>query len=148
MMAASTDATGEGHRLTALLGAVDSVGSVDEAGWVLAEWISEAFEAEVVGVFMGNEVLASLGGTDIDLADWITPSERSGLRSSSLGEVHLHAVAVPGIQGTLVVGRRGQPFATGEQNLLRGVSRVASLVLRLLQSFETQVRLRLEESKR
>lgn len=139
----------EGHRLTALLGAVDTVGSVDEAGWVIAEWTSEAFEAEVVAVLLDGDVMASLGGADIDLEDLASTSERTSIRSSSLGDVHLHAVPLSGVKGALVVGRIGrEPFTPAEQNLLRGVSRVTSLVLRLLQSFEMQVRLRLEESRR
>lgn len=138
----------EGHRLTALLGAVDSVGSVDEAAWVLAEWIAEAFEAEVVGVLVDGEVVASLGGSDVELEEWRTDSERSGIRTSSLGDVHLHAAAVRGVKGTLVVGRVGaQPLTASERNLLRGVTRVAGLVLRLLHAFELQVRLRLEDAQ-
>jgi diguanylate cyclase (GGDEF)-like protein len=150
------------HQLTEFLAVVSASqeeaeatrGAVERAATRGAvERAAEALEAEFGAILRGGEVVASVGfprnGAPVaDLAA-VAAGERDTLEVPGLGTCQTAVVPYgDDPTGRLVLARLGDdPFGREDVNLLRGMSRVVTLTLRLLRMVEKERALR-EESGR
>jgi diguanylate cyclase (GGDEF)-like protein len=141
------------HQLTEFLAVISASQEEAEATRGAVERAAEALEAEFGAILRDGEVVASVGfpRNDVPAADLaaIAAGETETLEVPGLG-VCQTAVVPYGEEpnGRLVLARLGDdPFGREDLNLLRGMSRVVTLTLRLLRMVEDERALRKESGR-
>jgi hypothetical protein len=139
------------HQLTEFLALIASFSDERSAIERAIERAAETLDSEVAALIDGGEIIASVGfPEDANVAEVaeVVSGHRARLELSGVGE--LHAVAVPvGDEGArcLMVGRRAEPFAGDELDLLRGMGRVLDLGLRTLRQVDVERGLRSDSER-
>ncbi len=142
----------ETERLTEFVVALSRFGSAELVAERGVERVAEALDAEVAALVRSGAIVASYGWPRI-----VVP-ERELLE---VAQARAGALPVPGgpacpalvvalddrREGTLVVARRGEPFAAAETTLLRGLARAMDQSLRLLGVVENERALRVRSEQ-
>lgn len=108
--------------------------------------IAEAFDAEVAAIVRQGQILASVGyargdGHEKELLP-VVDEHRVRVKVTGLGWAHSIAVEIEQEDAVIVLARTSEPFERSEVADLKGMGRVLTLTLRLLDTVERERALR------
>jgi diguanylate cyclase (GGDEF)-like protein len=138
------------QQLTEFLAVVADRPGGPAAQQAAVECAARALGADVAVLLIDHSVAAAVGLPAGDLPVYALTEVAAGRRTSLDLAGHPHAVAFAEIgdaHGTLVLGRRQEPFTAEEVCLLRGIARVLELSLRTLRTAESERRYAAENDR-
>jgi PAS domain S-box-containing protein len=135
------------QQLAEFLAALSSVSNEPAALRTTVERAAEAVEAEIALLLRHGRVLGAIGfgrGEDVDEALLeLPPGGQSEIQLASLGVCHIASIEVDDHGTRLVLARAGSDeLDQHELTLLRGMTRVLALTLRMLRTLDAERRLR------
>jgi signal transduction histidine kinase len=126
-------------QLTEFLASVSRLRDEPSAMRLAVEHAAEALEAEVGAIVRDGKIVAAVGFPDGEVSgrELLSLAAGCGNELAILGIGRCCAVMVPfeeGVGGMLIVARAGdEPVAPEERNLLRGLTRVLTMALEMLE---------------